>query len=99
MNNHEKTIVHAKKNYCGKKLHEHIGNPKGLWNFFKQLTNGESNKKSSKWNLLNDFDIMLENQSDVAQEFNRYFAQVGASLANALPIQMSLSRPLRYHAK
>ena len=74
----------AKKNYFSKKFYDVQNDAKGTWSIINSLLN-KNNK--SKYSILSSFKTGENNSPDpkqVADEFNRYFIEVGPSLSRQI---------------
>ena len=72
----------AKKLYYHHKLNEYSDNPKKTWDVLRTLLPTKSN--SNMPNSLTVNDSSIADPADIAEEFNKYFADIGERLANSI---------------
>ena len=72
----------AKKLYYHHKLNEYSDNPKKTWDVLRTLLPTKSN--SNMPNSLTVNDSSITDPADIAEEFNKYFADIGERLANSI---------------
>ena len=72
----------AKKLYYHHKLNEYSDNPKKTWDILRTLLPTKSN--SNMPNSLAVNDSLITDPADIAEEFNKYFADIGERLANSI---------------
>lgn len=77
----------AKKEYYNKRLEESKHNLKSTWKILNQLIGNKKTSTSLPTSFTNDHKKVIENMSEVANEFNSFFVSVRPSLAQAIPQQ------------
>ena len=73
----------AKKLYYHHKLDQFSDNPKKTWEILRTLLPTKSNS-AGKPNSITINNTSITHPSDIAEEFNNYFASIGKSLATGL---------------
>ena len=81
----QRRIRKAKSDFILNQIEENKDCPKKLWQHLKEL--GIKNKKGAEKEIVLNIDGMLcHDKSKIVNEFNRYFTEVAAGLADKLPI-------------
>jgi hypothetical protein len=82
----------AEKSYYSNKLLEVKDNMSKTWKVLNRMTNRSTNKNPI--NLIEKNGVVIDNVSQIAEEFNKFFVNVGPNLANQ--IQPSENSPLDF---
>lgn len=77
-------IRRSKMGYYKKFIEKSKSNPKVLWKSIKKICNEGDIKLRESVTKLMIHNNVVEKDVDIANEFNRYFSQVGGNLANAI---------------
>ena len=72
-------IRNAKKTYYNNTFDKYSSNPRKIWQTINEVTSRVNNK--SVFNEIDDGSRILNNPTEVAEEFNQYFAEIGPELA------------------
>ena len=81
-----KALRNAKKSYFESEFAKHHNNPKETWETLNQLLQRKTSKKEIPTKLKTEQGDTIENDASIANEFNRYFAEVGQTLKNKIPV-------------
>lgn len=73
----------AKKDYYNKLFQENKNNIKGIWNIFKEVL-GNKNTPLDRPNYFIKNNQVVEDKTEVVNEFNSFFVNVGPTLANLI---------------
>ena len=85
-----RTILrNAEKEYYTNLLYEHRNNPRRTWDVLKELI-GKPKKKSVPPEIVTEEGTVSE-PSDIANEFNRYFVEIGQRISSELPADDTVS--------
>ena len=91
-------ITHMKRlsfnNYYKEKLQKISGNKRKEWEIVNQITAYKKKKKSEIHVLKGENDVLLKNESDIANGLNKHFNSVGQKMAS----KFSNSRSANYRA-
>ena len=82
-NNYNRQVRKAKTDYYRKQIRDANGDGKKLWKTLKEVIG--FNKISSECSYLQVGPNKIENEQEIANEFNRYFSQIGSSLTPEIP--------------
>ena len=74
----------AERKYYQNLINEHKSNVKKCWQIMKMIINKRKYKPVCKKFKHND--QVIENGHDIANQFNRFFVNVGSTLANKIPV-------------
>ena len=76
----------AKKKYCSDKYGNCRGNQNEKWRFVKQILNKNSSNEDNQNIKLRSHDgSLMEDQNEIVNSFNNFFATIGNTLAEKLP--------------
>ena len=77
-----KKIAGAKKTYFGDKYENCRGNQNEKWHFLKQILNTTSSNEDNQNIKLRSHDgSLMEDQNEIVNSFNNFFATIGNTLA------------------
>ena len=79
------TIRVAKRLYYGKKIEEAKSNIKNTWRLLNEILNGKS-KKQLLPSIFNIGEQELSDPTQIAEQFCKYFTNIGPSLASNIPV-------------
>jgi hypothetical protein len=79
-------IKEAKKNYFGNRLKENVNDPKKVWEISNEIVHNTNTSSGQEISLTIDSKI-IDNDKEVAENFNKFFVSVGSSVSsNFAPI-------------
>ena len=81
-----KLIKSAKSNYCKREIDHNKNNPKEMWKQINQVISGKGrcSKTTTITTIKNDQGNFIQDDKLIADEFNKYFTEVGAKLSNQI---------------
>ena len=81
-----KLIKSAKSNYCKREIDHNKNNPKEMWKQINQVISGKGrcSKTTIITTIKNDQGNFIQDDKLIADEFNKYFTEVGAKLSNQI---------------
>ena len=85
-NSINKLIKSAKSNYCKREIDDNKNSPKEMWKQVNQVISGKGRCSTTTTitTIKNDQGNFIQDDKLVADEFNKYFTEVGAKLSNQI---------------
>ena len=85
-NSINKLIKSAKSNYCKREIDHNKNNPKEMWKQINQVISGKGrcSKTTTITTIKNDQGNFIQDDKLIADEFNKYFTEVGTKLSNQI---------------
>ena len=81
---YNKTVRASKKLFYDTKLRENQSNPKKTWEFLNEIT-GRKNSKNAYIDSVKVDDLLIKDETNIANAFNTFFSNIGRVLAENLP--------------
>ena len=74
----------TKRSYYHLLLNEHKGNSTKMWEIVNELTYNKKRSRAKPSKVINEDGVVIANPQAIAEEFNKYFINVGKSMADLL---------------
>ena len=94
----DKIIKSAKSSYCKKEIDHNKSNPKEMWKQINQVISGKGrcSKTTTITTVKNDQGNLIQEKKSIADEFNKYFTEVGPKLSSQIINNTNSSSCLDY---
>ena len=80
-----KIIRAAEKSYFMNKFESVKTDNKNTWQLIKNVIKRNQNSPNDRISKINSVDLILKDESQIANKFNKYFISIGSTLASKIP--------------